>query len=268
MGRININQLDKIEELPSKLSINKALLKDAGGTGKIGNLWDIKDYKEFPYVKVRNQVMRGSIGMNWDEVVKKIKEKIPEELIAKHPWVIEEPDTIRQSSETGQWSFVDYWGRFENWRSFSGDTPSEVKKNQKWEKYYLDKQRRLKFIPNKDIPMKETITASQRRAEKKQKELIGYLESIADYVRKPAKSSWRNEKEYLTRITFKHPTKTQERRRYDKETNKWVGIGIFDPIDVTLTIPQFKSWCEKEGKTYFIFDGENYHTNLKWSFKQ
>lgn len=276
MGRINLNQLERAEELPNKIGSKRFIrLYDK----KKNRNWWSSYYHGEDFYEVRKRIMRGSIGMKWDEVVEKIKERLPEGFAQEHPWIIERPDVMMQSIETGKWYFVDSDGRFEGrWTKtkYHADTPKELKKQVHWDTYYLNKEGILKWVKGnkkkKQRPNSKPL--NQVKEERKKSQLAQYLTSIADYSKIAKKQQtwksggWDMVMENIKSISFDHPTKKQERKRYDKETNSWIGMGIYDPIKVTLTIPQFKYWCEKNSKTYFIFDGENYHTNLKWSFKQ
>lgn len=273
MSRININQLEKVEELPERVGLRKFIKTAAPKEDR--DWYRMSNHGEHFY-KVREQIMRGSIGQKWDTIVEKIKEKLPEGFALEHPWILKKPDVMKQSSENGDWYFVGESGDFERHSrtKASAENPTKLKRSSPYDRFYLNKEGILKWVKGtrkKREP--EHKTPSQKRAEVKHDQLVAYLKSIADYSKIAQKQrTWKDwrvfEMENIKSISFKHPTKKQERRRYDKETNSWVGTGIYDPIDVTLTIPQFKQWCEKEGKTYFIFDGTDYHTNLKWSFKQ
>lgn len=263
MGRVNVNQLDKVEELPSKLSIHKSLLKNAGGSGKIGNLWDIGDYKKGPAILgISSKIMRSSVGVNWDEVANKIREKVPEDLLQKYPYLTDRPDVMIQNSVTGYWHWQDSNGRLS---SQGYKTPKNLKNSSRWGKYYLDVQGRLKWVKGRSKIKKEYVTDGEKRRKRKNSELCSYLASMADI--KISVSSYFLDERY-PKVTFKHPTKKQERMRWDSELKQNVGTGIYDPIQVSLNIPQFIEWCKIHNKTYFFYWKDKAYTNLKWSFKQ
>lgn len=248
MGRINFNELSKVEELPNKVGKKKYIKAYAH---KSEANWARMYEHGGDLYKFRDRIMQGSIGKSWDSIVEKIKSKLPEGFVKEHDWIIREPDSLVQDKITGNCYFLYTDG------DMSKIFPSlkELKQSQYWPTYYLDTDRNLRVIKGKH---KETNfkTKDQIQQEESDKEIVEYLKSIADYTKT----------NYLGKyIEFKHPTKTQERKRYDKETGKWIPLGIYDPLEVTLTISEFEDWCNKNGKTYFITTKDKYYTNLRWS---
>lgn len=272
MGRINLNQLEKIEGLPSKIGIGKSLLKPFGGTLK--SAWDKTRHGEHWY-RVRHQIMRNSVGKNWDEIVRLIKSKLPSGFVEEHSWIIDRPHLMVQNSVTGYWHWQDKDGELS---TYGYETPKKLKNSgppRRTNGYYLDVQNRLKWIKDKAKTYRSPKpNKSEQREVKTFANLVNFLSKKADYYKRIEKyrfTSWKQTGEtytYKPTITFKHPTETIPVVKYNAELKTWMPTEERTPLNVTLDLDQFKLWCNNNNKTYFLNIDGTYHTNLKWSFKQ
>lgn len=283
MGRINVNQVlnesSKIEELPERIGLRKNV--------KLGNYknrghWDYSlGYHGDKWYGIARSIQRGCIGKNWDEVVTKIREKLPKGFEQEHPWITERPDIMIQDSVDGKWY----------WQSPNGDligqgydTPRElkhasIKHYRRTGMYYLDSQNRLKVLPRRPEVHKTGPTKSEKRKEDSTQKIVDYLRSKADYFKRAHKynsnhgTPWyelKNSEGYHIRpkVTFNHPTLVDVVKRYDKATDSWIETGETRPKSITLGVEDFKHWCDKHDKTYLLIIDGHYHTNMKWSLKQ
>lgn len=259
MGRVNVNLLEKIEEHPSRIGMYKSHLKVFGAKKNLQNHWKRYDHGEH-YFRTIRQIIRGSIGKNWDKVVENIKSKIPESY-----WhsIYNQVNTIEQH-KNGYWYIKANDGDF---IGYGRKTSSMIKNDpviNKFLSYYINKQGILKKFTNKSYKHKRyKLNKSEQRHINSFNKIANHLKSIADFYRIIKECSWNK------KITFKHPTKTVDRKRYNKETDSWITIGQ-ESLSVSLTINQFKNWCEINNFKYLLYheNTKSYETNMKWSTRE
>ncbi len=249
--KVNVNNLQKAEELPSKLGLFRST-KIYGD--KFDRNWDNKWRLARPYFKTRDQILRSSVGENWDSVVSKIRKKIPEDVRTKYPFITEKPEEIKISKK-GLYYFVD------RWRWIGGHKSKEnLIKSAHYLTYYLDRnilcfaQGRRRTYPNRK-------TKNQAQAEQKQKRIKLNLSKKVDYYVEPL-YIWDEKRLLIDRkVAFSHPTKRTPIMGWRNGQN--FDTGQTEPKKVYLSVKEFIQWCEKFGYTYLIDNKTNYLTNLK-----
>lgn len=254
MRRINPNDLEKAEGLPSKLSIRKSILKDTGGVNyKITTTYDLFTYRRRrKFWKQERRIMRRYVGLKWEEVREKIKAILPEEL---HSW-IHTPDTIQQDKSTGKWYFVDSYGRFD---CNGFDTPKELKEFNRWPRFYLNKDGILKYLPSKRRLTKGfSKNKSDLRKQKRDIKQEKYFNSLADYTN----SNTRLGEIWNISIGFHHPTKRVPKKII--KDGKWTEDPTqLVPLYMNLTLKEFEQFAKANNKTYYFTVKDKVYTNLK-----
>lgn len=263
MSRINvieaINELKKIEELPSRVGTTKSNLKVFGGPLK--SAWDRKKhYRE--YRNIAGRIMARSIGRNWDTIVKAIKESMPEGIVEKYPWYLDRPDVMHQNSVTGYWHWQDYRGRLS---LYGYETPKALKHSTSFEQYYLDNQNRLKLLPGRIKTYKRSKpTKSEQRQDEAYQGLLNFVKSKVDIYQKFTKNYWGRDK--YDKKGIEVPS-TKKELAYN-EVGDIIEIDTPTTVRSYMTLNEFKNWCVVNNKTYFIDVENGYYTNLKLTYKQ